>query len=981
MKEVLSIDIETRSRLDLSKVGVYKYAENCEVLLFSYSWNDDCIKNGWQSVETIDLYRGEQLPPDIISALVDKDIVKRAYNAQFERIVLSNYLNNYLDPKQWFDTMTLANYLSLPAKLDDIAKFLFPEDTGYHKDSGGSQRLKMFSLPNYRNPDFTKEKDRDYWQDFIRYNKKDVYVECMVHHALSKFFGEVSSKEYGYWVDDQKINDLGVRLDENLVNSVIKILDELSYREVKNFMELTGGLKPSQNVAFAKWLSEETGVHCSSVSKENLKIWYDSLSVVPEKVDKAIKLKSLMGKTSLAKFQKMKDCMCDDGRARGLFQYYGGSRTGRFCLTGDHEILTKNGWKRLDEWDGSEWIAVYNPKGEVISFQKAQANEFDFDGQLYEYDNERMKQLSTPEHKMLMKRTQWSEPEVMTVEDMANIARPYIPLCGERLMRQPHQPIETRVLVMTQADGCYKNEAGLVFSFTKTRKVERCKHLLRRAGIVFTILEYPGKGKDGKLTLYKIVIAYRDLPLYLKIFEDKTFGTWLFNLDPEVFFDELPFWDGYRVTENSIQYSTCNKTNADMVQAFAHMSGRVASIKEKHKNHDKWSTAYVVDLWIKPQQWKAIYKKPNLVDFKGKVYCPTTSTGFFLVRRQGKAWITGNSGRLIQLQNLKRNNLPDIGLWREMACRGSLEELELLTDDVPDVLSQLVRTTIIPREGYEFIVSDFHAIEAVISAWVAGEKWRLEVFRTDGRIYEASASQMFNVPVNTITTPDGKHGENYFLRAKGKVAELALGYGGGVGALEKMGGAKLGLTDEEMRNIVYLWRTKSPRIVEMWNKIDGAMRSIIMGTSQFESITNSINIMRENEHFVSIELPSWRKLYYYEPHFTVKQTPYGVNQQSLVYWGRNQTSGKWEEIDTRGSKLFENIVQAIARDILCRAIHNIRLEHLDVVMHIHDEVVVETPKNTLSVDDINLLMTDLPHWASGMPLTSAGFKTEFYMKD
>lgn len=669
MKEVLSIDIETRSRLDLSKVGVYKYAENCEVLLFSYSWNDDCIENGWQSVETIDLYKGEQLPPDIVSALVDKDIVKRAYNAQFERIVLANYLNNYLDPKQWFDTMTLANYLSLPAKLDDIAKFLFPEDTGYHKDSGGSQRLKMFSLPNYRNPDFTKEKDRDYWQDFIRYNKKDVYVECMVHHALSKFFGEVSSKEYGYWVDDQKINDLGVRLDENLVNSVIKILDELSYREVKNFMELTGGLKPSQNVAFAKWLSEETGVHCSSVSKENLKIWYGSLSVVPEKVDKAIKLKSLMGKTSLAKFQKMKDCICGDGRARGLFQYYGGSRTGRF------------------------------------------------------------------------------------------------------------------------------------------------------------------------------------------------------------------------------------------------------------------------------------------------------------------------SGRLIQLQNLKRNSLPDIGLWREMACRGSLEELELLTDDVPDVLSQLVRTAIIPREGYEFIVSDFHAIEAVISAWVAGEKWRLEVFRDDGRIYEASASQMFNVPVNTITTPDGKHGENYFLRAKGKVAELALGYGGGVGALEKMGGAKLGLTDEEMRNIVYLWRTKSPRIVEMWNRIDGAMRSIIMGTSQFESITNSINIMRENEHFVSIELPSLRKLYYYEPHFTVKQTPYGINQQSLVYWGRNQTSGKWEEIDTRGSKLFENIVQAIARDILCHAIHNVRLEHLDVVMHIHDEIVVETPKNNLSVDDINLLMTDLPHWASGIPLTSAGFKTDFYMKD
>lgn len=669
MKRTLSIDIETRSRLDLKDVGVYKYAENCEVLLFSYSWDDECIMEGWQSVKTIDLYRGENLPLEIANALVDKNVVKRAYNAQFERVVLSNYLNIYLEPKQWFDTMTLANYLALPAKLDDIAKFLFPDDTDYHKDSGGSQRLRMFSLPKYHDPDFSKESDVIYWRDFVRYNKKDVYVECLVYNALSKFYGEVSPKEFSYWVDDQKINDIGVRLDKKFVNSVITMLDELSYREVDKFMKLTGGLKPSQNKAFAKWLSDETGVLCNSVSKDNLKIWYDSLPLVPKHVDEAIKLKKLMSKTSLAKFQKMRDCICGDGRARGLFQYYGGSRTGRF------------------------------------------------------------------------------------------------------------------------------------------------------------------------------------------------------------------------------------------------------------------------------------------------------------------------SGRLIQLQNLKRNNLEHIGLWRDIALRGNLEDMEMLTDDVPDVLSQLVRTAIIPRDGYEFVVSDFHAIEAVVSAWIAGEKWRLEVFRDDGRIYEASASQMFGVPINTITTPDGKHGENYFLRAKGKVAELALGYGGGVGALEKMGGAKLGLSDDEMRKIVYLWRAKSPRIVEMWNKIDNAFRSIIIGTSNHEDITSQIVIAKENEHFVSIQLPSQRKLYYYEPHFTVKQTPYGVNQQSLVFWGKNQTTGKWEQIETRGSKLFENIVQATARDILCHAIHNVRLEHLDVVMHIHDEIVVEALKDTLLVDDVNLLMTDLPHWAVGMPLTVAGFKTDFYMKD
>lgn len=666
-KRHLSIDIETRSRLDISEVGAYKYAENCDVLLFSYCL--DFKADSFKDVQCIDLLHGESIPIEIVNMLVDKDVVKHAYNAQFERVVLSEYLGTYLEPEQWFDTMLLSNYLALPAKLGDIAKFLFPEKESYHKDSGGSARIRMFSSPKYREPDMTKELDRRYWNDFILYNKQDVFVEMQVYLTLSSFIGEFPSNEKIYWNDDQRINDRGVRIDRDLVSAVIKIMDELSYRETKEFQALTGGLKPTQNVAFAKWLTEETGVLCNSVSKDNLQQWYDSLSVIPENVDKAIKLKKLLSKTSLKKFQRMRACMCDDDRARGLFQFYGGSRTGRF------------------------------------------------------------------------------------------------------------------------------------------------------------------------------------------------------------------------------------------------------------------------------------------------------------------------SGRLIQLQNLKRNSLSHLDRWREDALTGDLEYLELLTDDVPDVLSQLTRTAIIPREGYEFVVSDFHAIEAVVSAWVSGEKWRLDVFRGDGLIYEASASQMFNVPINTITRPDGSHGENYFLRAKGKVAELALGYGGGIGALEKMGGSALGLSESEMRDIVYLWRTKSPNIVKMWDRLDNAIRSIIMGTSNHESITNTIVVSRENDKFVSIQLPSLRKLYYYEPHFEVVETPYGINQQAIVFWGKDQQSGKWSRISTRGSKLFENVVQAIARDILVHAIHNIRLEKKDVVMHVHDEVIVEAPKGSFSVDDMNLLMTDFPAWAEGIPLTSAGFVTNFYKKD
>lgn len=675
-KDMLSIDIETRSRQDLEAVGVYKYAEDCEVLLISY-WHGINPPDDYSQVTCLDLFHGDKVPDEFMEMLTDSKVVKRAYNAQFERVVLSQFFKIHLPVEQWFDTMMIVNYLALPSSLDKITSFLFSGDANIRKDPMGGRCLTNFSKPKYHDPDPDNEYDREMWTNFKRYNRRDVLAECKLFEVLKPYALAMPHQELLYWRDDQEINDRGVMIDEQFINSALSIRDYLTLKGLGRFKKLTGGLSPSQVKAFAKFLTEETGVLCTSVAKDKLEEWEKQVPMMPEYVHESVQLKKLLSKTSLAKYDKMRLSVNSDSRIRGLFRFYGASRTGRFA------------------------------------------------------------------------------------------------------------------------------------------------------------------------------------------------------------------------------------------------------------------------------------------------------------------------SQLVQVQNLKRNSLDNIEEWRKDVCEADVEYLQALTDNVPDLLSQLIRTAFIAKQGHTFVICDYHAIEAVVAAWLASEQWRLRVFATDGRIYEASAAQMFSVPINTITAPDGTHGENYYLRAKGKIAELALGYGGGVGALKAMGGEALGLSEQEMRQIVYLWRTKSPNIVQMWNNIDTAMRAIIQGTAESVNVCNNsehdgdnmLLLERENSNFITLRLPSGRKLYYYKPHIKRMENDYGDEYEQLVYWGKDQKSSKWSIIPTRGSKIFENAVQAIARDLLCYAIHNISLEHMDIVMHVHDEIICEVPENKASVEDLKTLMCDLPNWARYLPLTADGFVTPFYRKD
>lgn len=343
---------------------------------------------------------------------------------------------------------------------------------------------------------------------------------------------------------------------------------------------------------------------------------------------------------------------------------------------------------------------------------------------------------------------------------------------------------------------------------------------------------------------------------------------------------------------------------------------------------------------------------------------------FYGANRTGR-W----AGRLVQVQNLPRNYIETLDLARNLVKSRNINALKLIYGNIPDTLSQLIRTAFIPSQGNKFVVADFSAIEARVIAWLAGEQWRQEVFATHGKIYEASASQMFGVPIEKIK----KGNPEYALRQKGKIAELALGYQGGVGALKSMGALNMGLSEEELPDTVRRWRESNKRIVDLWFSLENAAIQV-METANPVGVKGLI-LAREGElmygqDFLTVTLPSGRKLFYPKPF--LKENDFG--KVAVHYHGMNQTTKKWEVLATYGGKLTENIVQAIARDCLAVTLKRVQDLGLQTVMHIHDEVVIDAPTSA-SLKEVCDLMAEPIKWAPGLILKGAGFEGQYYMKD
>nr|DAG25079.1 MAG TPA: DNA polymerase I [Caudoviricetes sp.] len=376
-------------------------------------------------------------------------------------------------------------------------------------------------------------------------------------------------------------------------------------------------------------------------------------------------------------------------------------------------------------------------------------------------------------------------------------------------------------------------------------------------------------------------------------------------------------------------------------------------------------------LEIRQQLGKTSIKKYVAMDVaKGNDDRVRGLTQYYGANRTGR-W----AGRLVQMQNLPRNYIKSLDYARKLVKAQNYDGIKLLYGNVPDTLSQLIRTAFIPSEGNKFVVADFSAIEARVIAWLAGETWVNEVFATHGKIYEATASQMFHIPIEKIA----KGNPEYSLRQKGKVATLALGYQGGSNALIAMGALNMGLSEEELPDIVHRWRSANPRIRDLWYAVEEAALAA-MQTAQPQAIYNLIFNLESDivygQNFLTVQLPSGRKLYYPRPF--LKENQFG--KMAIHYYTVGQQTRKWEVTSTYGGKMTENIVQAIARDCLAETLRRIDAKGLQVVFHVHDEVIIDAPMDT-TVEEICDLMAEPIPWAPGLILKGAGFESNYYMKD
>lgn len=962
MQHHLSVDIESYSSVDLPRCGLYRYvqSEDFQIMLFAYSWDGG-------PVTVIDLFQ-QALPADIVAALADPAVIKHAYNASFEWYCLNKFF--YTPISSWRCTMLHGLYCGYPMGLGNLGAAMgLPQDL--RKLGTGKSLISTFCKPckptraNGNRTRTLPHHEPEKWQLFKEYCAQDVVAEMNIASRLAPF--PVPENEQRLWELDQLMNAYGVAVDQEMVEGALYCSQTTNTALLQEAVRLSGLDNPNSTKQLKAWLEEELDEELGNLNKATI-AGLLKREDTDEVVQRMLQIRKELAKTSVKKYDAMRDAVCADGRIRGMLQFYGANRTGRWCLTGDHEVLTTYGWARLDAWPGGE-IACWNPTGETVSFQKAERVAFDYDGDLYEYSDKRIAQISTPDHKMYVKRRYGGDWTVDTVENMAAY-RPSIPFTGFRFAPAGLDHSQLRVLVMVQADGHYTREGSVKLSFKKQRKVARCKELLRRAGIVYSVSEY----KQGNDTRTTFQIYTRHVPLWLRMFQDKTFGPWLLDESPDVFFDELVYWDGYRSAVNSIQYSTCNKQNADMVQAFAHLSGRSALIKVKHRSdtNPEWRDAYYVDIWLTPINCHEVRPKPAVRHFTGAVYCAMTPTGYFLVRRNGRVWVTGNSGRIVQAQNLPQNHLDSLELPRSLVKQKNLPGLQMLYGNVPDTLSQLIRTAFVPSPGNKLLVADFNAIEARIIAWLSDEQWRQQVFATHGKIYEASASAMFGVPIEEITKTSP-------LRQKGKVAELALGYGGGPGALINMGALNMGLTEEELPEIVQRWRQANKRIKDFWYSMERAAVASVQ-TGQPQMLKHGISFLMEGHHatgqsFLVMQLPSGRKLYYAQPR--LEDGAYGPR---ITYMGMDQRTKRWGRLDTYSGKLVENACQAIARDCLAWALQLIVAAGYAVIFHVHDEYVIDARPDQELQPVLDIMAQPIP-WAPGLLLRGSGFETPYYCKD
>lgn len=994
----LFADLETFSPLNLPQVGSFRYAEDCEILLWGYAIDNEPARV-WDCTNP----QTKEMPEALAKALKEVQAGERKIvwhnGMMFDTVVLAAH-GYHIPLEMIVDTMVIAYQHGLPGALGDLCDALrMPTDKA--KDKDGKRLVQLFCKPQpecykvRRHDRYTKPED---WIKFVNYCRLDVEAERELFKALPKW--NCTEWEHRLQVLDAEINRRGVKVDIELAKAAVELSERRKGILAEETQRQTNGEvgAATQRDALIDYMAREYGWKIDTMTKAELEKRVDDPSV-PEPVRELLKLRLMSTKTSIQKFKALLRRVNKDGRMRGGLQFRGAARTGRWCLTGDHEVLTPNGWVRLDEWQGGE-IACWNVD-ETVDFMEAKALAFPYEGEMCAIESKRVSQISTPDHRMACAWGTKREWRVKTAEECA-LGKVRIPYYGRRKL--PWfcvEEIPLRVAVMTQADGHFSSRGRVTFHFKKERKVARCQMLLSAAGIRFSRNTY----ETG--TVFTVYPS--DIPEWLRAFEEKVFSPALFDADPDVFFDELSFWDGSVSTKNSFQYSTAVRANADFVQAFAHMSGRAAILLERPGRKEGWSTIYTLNIWENGSNRSVVMPEAHSKQaFKGTVYCAETKTGFFMVRRNGRVWVTGNSGRGMQLQNLARPTMPqkEIDFAAAVLKDGTFE---CFYEDPSSVLPNLLRGEIIAPAGKKLIVADYSNVEGRVLAWLAGEEWKLQAFRDFDAghghdLYKLAYARAFGVKPEDVTKPQ---------RQIGKVLELALGYGGGAPAFARFAKA-YGIDLSDMAEYVKstaqravwleavdgypyfveknrtgglereafiacdvlkrLWRKTNPKIVQFWANVGQAVQKAIVSR---ESVRVGYVAFARTESFLVIRLPSGRLLCYPSP----KTNP-GVGKDSFTYMGVNQFSRKWEKIESYGAKNVENITQAVACDLLSEGLLRMDAAGYKTVLTIHDEAITEAPDtDEFTFKKMEHLMSTLPDWAPGLPLVAAGYEAYRYRKD
>lgn len=953
------IDIETYSDVDLSKCGVYKYVEgDFHILLFAYAFDDEEVK-------IVDLACGEELPQEVLDAIDDPNVIKWAWNAQFERTCIGHYLGRVLSPDSWRCSMVHAASLSLPLSLKEAAKAL---KTGEQKDKAGENLIRYFSVPckptksnggRIRN---LPEHNPEGWQQFKDYCMQDVRTERDIRKRLEVF--PMLEHEWDYYHMDQRINDRGVLIDKHLVEQAIACDLMLSDAMTKKAYELTGLENPNSVSQLKTWL-QERGIEIDSLGKKEVAAMITDLdkhSCDQEALD-MLKLRLQMAKSSVKKYQAADRCTCADGRARGLFQFSGANRTQRWSGRNIQlQNLPQNHISTLDE--ARELVKM----GCFDMVESIYGNTPDILSQLI-----RTMLIAKPGHKFIVadfsaieaRVLAWLAGEEWRMEAFKNGEDIYcasasqmfgVPVVKHGINGELRQKGKVAELACIAEGSLVLTDAGLVpiECVTTEMKVWDGKDWVEHDGVIY-------KGE-------REVITYEGLtatPDHLVWIEGKSEPVY-FGIAASVGAHLLQTGDGWRpvrMGENNQPRETLEQELEPLLCSDAMPGVRFDSVadagqpkKRKIEGVPGMLTAEADSVVAGPaiDSSQAEMRKPERCGLP-QLWCQRNQVLLFIGNCcrslfDWKVWFAGPRKRNRQNRHERR-----LCSRESTVCRASGELHKSEKIGAVQVRSGVL--ALCSFRGSQKALFRFDSRSDYSGCGNCGvrEKEELAVYRSKTRVYDIRNA-----------------GRRHRFTVSGKLVHNC-GYGGAAGALISMGALDMGLSEDELPDLIDDWRNSNPKIVQFWWDIEKAAIESIKDRKDRQ--VGRIGVSFSN-NTLWLQLPSGRRLAYVKP----KLQPNRFGRLSITYEGLG-ANNKWQRQETYSGKLTENITQATARDLLAEAMWRIEKAGLDIVGHVHDEVILEVPEDGATVEDVCQIMNQNPKWADGIVLNSAGYQGFYYFKD